>query len=487
MGCFNSKSSKNSKVVSNAEGTLLRHQKTTKTLTKDESIINLFTLEQTLATHPYGTIVKATHISSKLIRAIKIINCKGNDSFTVSERHLRLEVDTLSKLDHPNILQVFDILHDGAKLYIVMEYWKGGLLFDKIKERGSLTEKLAGSIISQILSGVKYCHERKVIHRDLNPKVIFMMNTSGDPQIKIGEFGSSVFLDPEHKHEGKFDSCAYVAPEVVDEMYNEKCDIWSVGVIFHVLLTGRTPFTRELTEACEEAAKKKPLNVKVLEELGISPSAIELLKLMLCLNYHERISAAEALVHPWFNIVENNTEGVTRNLEEAMDHLKCYSSHSKVVDSIQAFIAKQVITHKDNKNLVEVFKSLDSDWDGKLSKPELLKYYSRVMPEVDAKELVNEIFDVADTDKSGFLEFSEFMKASLDKSNLVSKKNLEAAFKMLDCDNSGTISRKELQGVLDGTSLSGDKKWMKLLARADKNHDGEIDLKEFYDLLIEFH
>ena len=242
MGCFTSKK-RNPIINCSPIRKSLVHKKSSKNLTMLESISEIYTLEQTIAMLPYGSIVRATHNSSGMLRSIKIINLKLNKSFVINDHHLRLEVNTLSGLDHPNILKIFDILHDDLKLFIVMEHWDGGLLLDKIKEEGFISEKLTGIIISQILSAVNYCHAKKVIHRDLNPKVIFMMSKQGEPFIKIGEFGSSVFIDPEHKFEGKFDSSAYVAPEIAKEDYNEKCDLWSVGVIMYVLLSGRTPFS----------------------------------------------------------------------------------------------------------------------------------------------------------------------------------------------------------------------------------------------------
>ncbi|OMJ82704.1 hypothetical protein SteCoe_16526 [Stentor coeruleus] len=485
MGCLSSKSGVNVRATE-FNHKILRYQKTTKSLEKNESIVDLYKLEQIIAILPYGNIVKAIHLPTSLLRSIKILNLKINESIYLNENHLRLEVDTLSKLDHPNILKIYDILHDDMKLYIIMEYWEGWLLFDKIKQEGILTEKLTGFIIEQVLSAVKYCHDNKVIHRDLNPKLIFMMNHLDKPIIKIGEFGSSSFIDPEHILEGKFDNSVFVAPEVPLGNYNEKCDIWSVGMIMYALITGRTPFTENLNDICEEIQKKGQINVKILEELGVSQLAIDLILKMLRYDYNQRISATEALSHNWFKLIKSNTEQINKNFEESLNHLSCYSSTSKLIDAIQEFIARQIISHKESKNLIEVFKILDSNWDGKLSKQELIKYYKRSIPEDDAQRLVDDIFRVADSDHSGFIEYSEFIKSSMARNILISKQHLEAAFKMIDCDNNGKICRKELQSILDGTSLSGDKKWMKLLSIADKNNDGEIDIKEFYDMLLEF-
>ena len=361
MGCVGLKRKKETIVLPTPRNNTLSKQKTTKALTKIESVSDHYTLQQTIAHLPYGKIVKSIHKQSQLIRSIKILNIKLNDSFVINERHLRIEVKTLSKLDHPNILRVFDILHDDLKLYIIMEYWTGGLLLDKIKENGYLTEKISGNIIHQILSGVKYCHDNKVIHRDLNPKKIFMMNNDNTPSVKIGEFGSSVFIDPELKFEGKFDSWVYVAPEVADDNYNEKCDLWSVGVIMYVVLTGRTPFIENCEQFCDENSKKAELNLEVLKSLKISNQAIDLIQKLLCVDYLQRISAEEALKHPWFKLLKSNDPTIERNLDSALVSLKNYSHSSKLIDSIQEFIAKQIVTHKESKDIIEVFKTLDSD------------------------------------------------------------------------------------------------------------------------------
>jgi calcium-dependent protein kinase len=478
MGCFNSK--KSSKGVADQSTSLLRHQKTTKTLKVTESINEIYTLQETIAIVPYGTIVKSIHNSSKLLRSIKIIDLDTASS-PIKEKLLKIEVDTLSKLDHPNILKIFDILIDSSKIYIIMEYWKGGLLFDKIKEQNHITEKHTAKIISQILLAVKYCHERKVIHRDLNPKVILMMNNSGYPYIKIGEFGSSVFIDPYQKFEGKFDAWAYVAPEVADENFNEKCDLWSVGIIMHVLLTGKIPFTE-----FKNSVKKQPLNIKLLQDHDISLNAIDLIQSLLIVDFQQRISASDALSHKWFDILNSNEEKINKKLSLALDNLKCHSATSNLIASVQGFISRHVVTHKDTKSITKAFKAFDKNMDGRVSKEELFRYYVKTMPENEAKKVVDEIFSVADINKSGFLEYSEFIESSMAREKLVSKKNLEAAFRMIDCDGNGKISRAELEGILDGTPLSGDKKWMKLISKADKNQDGDIDLIEFYDLLLDF-
>lgn len=140
----------------------------------------------------FGVVQKVKHIVSGDIRAMKIIN---KDSFLGSfdEEKLDKEVDILKKLDHPNILKIYEFYFDSKNYYIVTEFCKGGELFDKINELGTFSEKIAASIIKQILQGVSYCHSKGIVHRDLKPENILIesISGSGELSIKIIDFGAS--------------------------------------------------------------------------------------------------------------------------------------------------------------------------------------------------------------------------------------------------------------------------------------------------------
>mmetsp|Transcript_24702 Transcript_24702/g.24391 ORF Transcript_24702/g.24391 Transcript_24702/m.24391 type:complete len:171 (-) Transcript_24702:13-525(-) len=167
-----------------------------------------------------------------------------------------------------------------------------------------------------------------------------------------------------------------------------------------------------------------------------------------------------------------------------MENLISYHCSSKLKDGIQTFIASQIMTHEDTENLLKSFKNIDKNSDGKISSPELCRFYSTVMGDGIGREVAKDIIKNVDSDRDGYLEYTEFLRASAERRILLSKQNLETTFAMLDRDASGKISISELQEMLEDTILTQNQAWQEIIKEADQNLDGEIDLKEFYTLLI---
>ena len=120
---------------------------------------------------------------------------------------------------------------------------EGGELFDEIERRKYFTERDAADVISQLLSAIIYCHERGIVHRDLKPENILLDNTLSDKmRIKIIDFGTANAFNPLKKLRTTTGTAYYMAPEVLMKNYNEKCDVWSCGVILYILLSGMPPF-----------------------------------------------------------------------------------------------------------------------------------------------------------------------------------------------------------------------------------------------------
>ena len=156
------------------------------------------------------------------------------------------EIEILKNLDHPNIVKIFEFFIEADGYYIITEYCDGGELYQAIKLKGFFSENIAANIIYQVFNAMNYCHNTiKVIHRDLKPENI--MIESIDPEtgyynIKIIDFGTAKIRQSDKSENKVLGSCYYIAPEVLNKKYNEKCDIWSCGVIMYILLSQRPPF-----------------------------------------------------------------------------------------------------------------------------------------------------------------------------------------------------------------------------------------------------
>ncbi len=141
-------------------------------------------------------------------------------------------------------MKIFEFASDQTYYYIVSEYIPGGELFDEIIRRKYLSEEDGAYVIKQVLSAVTYCHAKGVVHRDLKPENILIdsVSSEGKINVKVIDFGTALFFRSETKLRETLGTPYYIAPEVLLDTYNEKCDVWSIGVILFVLLSGTAPF-----------------------------------------------------------------------------------------------------------------------------------------------------------------------------------------------------------------------------------------------------
>jgi calcium/calmodulin-dependent protein kinase I len=170
--------------------------------------------------------------------AVKVIDKKE-----VDETRLRMEVEILKKVKHPNIISLKEVYdEDPKKLYLVMELVTGGELFNKIVEIGSYSENIAKRLVKQMVSAVKHLHDQHIAHRDLKPNNL-LLAAPGVDEIKIADFGLSKILSPDSMMQTACGTPIYVAPEVLKgEGYDKEVDIWSIGVVMYILLCGYPPF-----------------------------------------------------------------------------------------------------------------------------------------------------------------------------------------------------------------------------------------------------
>jgi len=231
------------------------------------------------------------------IKCIKKEMVEGEDI-----KLLRREVQIMKKLDHPNILKLFEVYEDEKQFFLVMELVKGKELFDKIVERGMYSERDASNIIYQVVSAVEYLHECGIAHRDLKPENLLSAGEEENEVVKIADFGFSKSFagDDAEKLMTSCGSPGYVAPEILTaESYDKSVDMWSVGVIIYILLSGYPPFYADSAPALF----KKIMDVKydfddsVWDD--ISDSAKDLIRNLLVKEPSKRFSAKQCLDHPW--------------------------------------------------------------------------------------------------------------------------------------------------------------------------------------------
>lgn len=183
---------------------------------------------------------------------------------------------------------------------MVMELCEGGDLYENVKEKTYLSEAEAAEAFRAVLKAVSFCHERRVMHRDLKLENILFACRHGDySQLKLADFGSSADFSRRRVFNEVEGTPWYVAPEVLTGDYDEKVDIWSVGVLLHILLCGYPPFDGETPSEIFEAVKRGRLDLRKDPWPAISGEAKELIKGMLQKNPYRRMKLKDLLSHPW--------------------------------------------------------------------------------------------------------------------------------------------------------------------------------------------
>ena len=393
---------------------------------------------------------------------------------------LKSEIQILIKLDHPNIIKLYEIYENDNYIYLVMELCTGGELFDRIiqkTEQGKqFTEKEVANIFQQMMSAINYCHSNKIVHRDLKPENLLLATQDENSPIKVIDFGMSRIFNNKQAMFDKVGTAYYISPEVLDGFYDEKCDIWSAGVILYILLCGYPPFNGNDDDEIFESIKKRKFVFPEAEWANISKEAKDLINKMLS-DPLTRLTAEQVLVHPWLvNQLNKNTKA--KEIKLNFNTFKTYSGANKLSRAVLTYIASR-LTDDEVKKLKDAFQKIDVNGDGMLTLDELKNAINQ-NPEVHVMN-IEQIFKTIDTDNSGVINYTEFLAASIDKRIYLQEDKLRDAFKLFDEDKSGKISKSEISKVLKFKKSGAE--MTKLFEKYDLNGDGEIDFDEFLNMM----
>jgi len=254
------------------------------------------------------------------IYAIKKINKRTNAS-----KSIKSEVNVLLTLAHDNIIKLKDIYETATDVLLVLEYVDGGELFDRIVERGFYSEKDASHVVRQILEALSYLHHWDIIHRDLKPENLLFSDNSENAKLKIADFGLAR-LDSDATLKTICGTPGYVAPEtLMGKGYSKTVDIWAVGVITYILLCGFEPFYDGSETAMFQKILKCNYEFSSPYWDKVSENAKDLVRKMLVLDPAKRLTAKQALYHPW---VQGKATGF-EHLETAMANLREFNAKRK--------------------------------------------------------------------------------------------------------------------------------------------------------------
>ena len=280
-----------------------------------------------LGSGSFGCVYEAKNTIFGNSVAMKVI--KKDKENELDEQEIRSEIDILRKLSHPNIVKIYEFYISENHYYIITEYCKEGELFCYIKNRYS--ERQLAVLFYQVFSGLWYLHENKILHRDIKLENIMISekekdNSTGEELFwaKIIDFGTAKLFEKNKKEKDVVGSSYYIAPEVLKQNYNEKCDTWSVGVILYMTLVGRAPFDGKDDEEIINKISSVDYNKNEPRLVKHSPEVRDLVSKLLEKNIEKRYSAKEALEHPWFKNYGGRALFSNFNEEEIKPYIDIY-------------------------------------------------------------------------------------------------------------------------------------------------------------------
>ena len=461
-------------------------------ISKDIKIKNLITLINSkpednykivskLGKGSFGSVYKVKHKISGEIRAMKIIkNTSVDDKVGVENAKFLKEIQVLKELDHPNIIKIFEYYVDNKNHYIITELLTGGIL--KCRK---FNEKTAAFIMRQILSALNYLHSKGIVHRDIKPENILVQKidkkeNQDEIYIKLIDFGASNFFKENEILKLKVGSPYYIAPEVLNKNYNEKCDIWSAGVVLYVMLTGKFPFVGQTSQKLFESIKTGKYRTEGKEWEAISLEAKELIGKMLELDKNKRISASECLKSEFLSILDTKKE-MPDMLPSVFTNIFKLNAREKIQQATIRIIVHNIQHNENIEKLRDIFDLLDINKDGQLTYSEIKQAFKKIFPDnYITEEKMNIILEKLDEDNDGVISYEEFLRVTINEKILLEKNNLRLAFDKFDLNKDGKLSKDELLNVLDkGASDYVDD----LLNLIDKNKDGYISFDEFCHLM----
>lgn len=444
-----------------------------------EEVHQRYTLGRELGRGQFGvTYLAMAKDGSKQLFACKQIHKQRKIVSKEDAEDVRREVAIMHHLQgHPNICELLSAYEDKANVHLVMELCQGGELFDRIVAKGSsggYSEKEAASIFRNVVRVVAQCHALGVIHRDLKPENFLLSDKTDQAVLKATDFGLSVFYKPNQVFRDVVGSAYYVAPEVLKRYYSHECDVWSAGVILYILLCGVPPFWDENENGIFKLVAKGAYDITKEPWDKISASAKDLVKKLLVVNPKQRLTAQQALQHPWLR--EGGDAPDTVLDDTVLSRLKKFSGMNRLKKMALNVIAKNMSPH-EIEGLQEMFKAFDKDNSGTITMQELkegLKKMGNPLTEMEVDAMMNEI----DVDGDGLISYDEFIAATMHMNKLNTEENMWKAFQEFDADGSGCITPDELHMALAKHGMSV-KDIDDILQDVDKDGDGLIDYAEF--------
>jgi calcium-dependent protein kinase len=405
--------------------------------------------------------------------AVKTFNTKGMRAEKLA--HLQAEIEIFMCMDHPHVAQLVDVYESEHSIALVMECMSGGELFNRITRCKHFEENDAAQATRQMLLAVSYVHSHGIVHRDLKLEN-FLYDTQGSSHLKLIDFGFSKFYDTKQRMRTSCGTLAYVAPEVLRKSYTSQCDLWSMGVLVFILLSGHMPFFGK-DEQQMKNIKGGYYVMKQEQWKGISNEARSFVHGLLEVDPGKRFTAGSALEHSW---ITKHCQEPELDFGPMVSALRSWLLAPKLLRASFSLMAWS-LTNKQQAAVRDHFLSMDRNHDGAVSLSELKSIMTDRcgVPEAEVAAVFRVFVESHDRE----IHYSDCLAATACDQIELDDDLLYTTFQKFDTRGAGYLNAVDFHEVL-GVSLEGGQA-QALVREADvlQRRDGHIDYAEFVEYI----
>ena len=477
----------------------------------------------------YGVVKKVRLISNpEVTRAMKIIpeeNVVQGEGASLID-----EIEILKNLDHINIMKMYESFVDNNNYYIVSELCDQGHLLSKMEKLGKMDQIVVKYLMDQIFNAVAYLHSKNILHGDIKLENVLLNKTTKrggrrftninldfneneeltedinknfgkrqtskksvnyikdmmNYEVKLIDFGCSKYFVKRKKKKklrGIIGTSIYCSPEVVDNLYDERSDEWSCGVLMYILLSGVPPFYGDTEEEIFEKIKKCKYDFTPPPFKKVSKNCKDLIRRLLEPKKQYRIKAIEALRHPFFTESFDPNSAMTedKDLNVLKNFINPIKYQSKFHEAIAVFLCVNFITTEEENTLKTVFRYLDKDGKGIISLEMMKKSLEEIGIEISDEEL-QKVFDQIDENGSSFIEYQEFLRNTCDIKKLMSEQNLKNVFNTISSNNN-TMTGQDIKNFIFHDAIVREETLKEYFDSFGMKFEDSIVFDDFYNMI----
>eukprot|EP00388_Colpodella_angusta_P007921 GDKJ01022004.1.p1 GENE.GDKJ01022004.1~~GDKJ01022004.1.p1 ORF type:complete len:613 (-),score=160.07 GDKJ01022004.1:1791-3629(-) len=391
---------------------------------------------------------------------------------------LKNEAAIYLKLDHPNICRLLEVVEDEECVYLIMECCTGRELYHRLCAKKTYSERHAAHTTRQMLHAISYLHAHDIVHRDLKLENWLYADESDEADLKLIDFGFSKIWNPlkSRRMHATCGSVAYVSPDTLTGSYTNACDMWSLGVLVYMLLVGYAPFWGSDEEVIKKISKGD-YSLEGYRWESVSPLAKDFVSKLLVVDPQNRLTAQQALEHPWLNIAspEDNSSLSDYNLSsEVLSSLRSFAQSSHFRRAALTMVAFS-LSSTELVDLQTTFKAMDHNHSGTLRISDLANFLKQHL-DVSSDE-IERIFQSLDHDGDHEISYTEFLAAAMQTRVRLHEDVLRKVFDRIDTTGSGFISVDDMRAIV-GDYFEGEPV-EELIRQVDRNGTGIINFEQF--------